>query len=110
MTPLLEVAGLTVTLHGRGGAIRPVQGVDLSLAPGETLGLVGESGCGKSLTALALMDLLPPAMSRDASVLRLAGEDLLRAGPGRLESLRGDRMAMVFQDATTALKPGADRR
>ena len=104
MAPLLEVTGLTVTLHGA-APVRPVQDIDLTMQSGETLCLVGESGCGKSLTALALMGLLPPSMSRQASGLRLAGEDLLAASPGRLEALRGNRMAMIFQDATTALNP-----
>ena len=102
--PLLEVKDLTVTLHGA-TAVRPVQGIDLQLQPGETLCLVGESGCGKSLTALALMGLLPPSMTRQATTMRLEGEDLLTASPARLEALRGDRIAMIFQDATTALNP-----
>ena len=102
---LLDVRDLAVTLHGCGRALRPVQGIDLHLALGETLCLVGESGCGKSLTALALMGLLPPTMSRQAATLQLAGEDLLAASPARWEALRGDRMAMIFQDANTALNP-----
>ncbi len=102
--PLLEVQGLSVTLSGA-RPVRPVQSIDLSLAAGETLCLVGESGCGKSLTALALMGLLPPGMTRQAATLRLAGEDLLAASPARQEALRGARIAMVFQDATTALNP-----
>ena len=102
--PLLEVRDLTVTLHDA-TPVRPVQGIDLQLHPGETLCLVGESGCGKSLTALALMGLLPPSMTRQANTMRLAGEDLLTASPSRLEALRGDRIAMIFQDATTALNP-----
>ncbi len=102
---LLEVRGLGVTLHRRGSTVRPVQGIDLHLAAGETLCLVGESGCGKSLTALALMGLLPPGMSRQASVMQLAGEDLLAASPARWQALRGDRVAMIFQDVTTALNP-----
>ena len=102
--PLLEVGGLSVTLH-RPAPVRPVQDLDLIMQAGETVCLVGESGCGKSLTALALMGLLPPSMTRHASTLRLAGEDLLTAAPGRLEALRGDRIAMIFQDASTALNP-----
>ncbi len=102
--PLLEVSGLSVTLHGS-NPVRPVQHMDLTMHAGETMCLVGESGCGKSLTALALMGLLPPSMTRQATTLRLAGENLLQATPGRLQALRGDRMAMIFQDATTALNP-----
>ncbi len=102
--PLLEVAGLSVELPGP-PAVRPVQSVDLVVHAGETLCVVGESGCGKSLTALALTGLLPAGMRRQATALRFAGEDLLGASPARLNDLLGDRMAMIFQDPMTALNP-----
>jgi peptide/nickel transport system ATP-binding protein len=101
---LLEVAGLAVELPGP-PPIRPVQEVDLYLDVGETLCIVGESGCGKSLTSLALMGLLPQSMRRHARLLRFLGEDLLAADAGRLSDLRGDRLAMIFQDPMTALNP-----
>jgi peptide/nickel transport system ATP-binding protein len=101
---LLEVAGLSVELAGT-PKVRPVQDVSFHLFPGETLCIVGESGCGKSLTALALMGLLPRGMTRHAGRLRLLGEDLLAASEPRLSELRGDRMAMIFQDPMTALNP-----
>ncbi|MCC6468311.1 MAG: ABC transporter ATP-binding protein [Alphaproteobacteria bacterium] len=87
------------------GALHAVRGVDLALAPGETLGLVGETGCGKSLSALALMDLLPRRVRRSARRMVLDGEDLAAASPRRMEDLRGDRMAMIFQEPMTSLNP-----
>ena len=104
MTALLVVENLAVTLHGR-APVGPGGGLGQAEDAGGPRWVVGESGCGKSLTALALMGLLPHAMTRQASTMRLAGEDLLAAGPARWEALRGNRMAMIFQDATTALNP-----
>ena len=104
-TPLLAVEGLDIAI-GRGSrTVRPVQQVSLQVAAGETLCVVGESGCGKSLTSLAIMDLLPPGARRETRRLSLLGEDLLAARPRRLQDLRGDRMAMIFQDPMSALNP-----
>ncbi len=101
---LLEVRDLTVRLPGEGGPLDAVRGVGFSLERGETLGLVGESGCGKSLTALALMGLLPEGGSASGSV-RFAGRELLGLDERALCALRGDRIAMVFQEPMTALNP-----
>jgi len=102
--PLLEVEGLTVRFAGAPAAV--VEDLSLSLAPGETLCIVGESGCGKSVTALALMGLLPRGLARvEAGAARLMGEDLLGMAPERLQDLRGDRMAMIFQEPMTSLNP-----
>jgi peptide/nickel transport system ATP-binding protein len=102
---LLDVQGLEVDIPVAGGTLHAVRGVSLSARRGETLCIVGESGCGKSLTSLALMGLLPASAKRRAERLSLAGEDLMSASPRRLRALRGDRMAMVFQDPMTCLNP-----
>src|ERR1051325_5345882 len=102
---LLEVDGLTVDISTPRGVLHAVRDVSFSIERGETLCLVGESGCGKSMTAFALMALLPPPARRSARRFRFEDEDLARASAGRLGQLRGDRMAMVFQEPMTALHP-----
>jgi len=87
------------------GTLHAVRSVDLSLAPGETLCLVGESGCGKSLTALALMGLLPSSARRSARRMEFSGKNLLTIGARGMADLRGDRLAMVFQEPMTSLNP-----
>ena len=99
---LLEVEDLTIRFHPGGPVV--VDGLSISLTQGETLSLVGESGCGKSLTALAIMGLLPPG-ARTTGRVRLEGEDLLAAGERRLADLRGNRLAMIFQEPMTSLNP-----
>ena len=103
--PTLLVEDLSVTLATAHGPLQAVRGINLSVSRGETLCIVGESGSGKSMTALALMDLLPAAASRRVRRLSLLGEELRNAPEARLEALRGDRMAMIFQDPTTSLNP-----
>jgi peptide/nickel transport system ATP-binding protein len=103
-SPLLEVSDLRVTLptsHGRAEALR---GVSFALAAGATLGLIGESGCGKSITALALMGLLPDGAGVTGSI-RFEGRELTALDEGAMCALRGDRIAMVFQEPMTALNP-----
>src|ERR1700690_2969276 len=96
--PLIEISGLRVTFHGdRGRVTRAVDQVELSLAPGMALGIVGESGCGKSVTALALMGLLPANAEIHGSVL-FNGRDLLSIPDQEMRDLRGDRLTMVFQE------------
>jgi peptide/nickel transport system ATP-binding protein len=97
---LLEITGLTV----RVGTQSVVDGVDLELAAGERLALIGESGSGKSLTALAVLGLLPEAATATGSI-RLDGGELLGRTDRELSRLRGDRMAMVFQEPMSALNP-----
>jgi peptide/nickel transport system ATP-binding protein len=99
VTPLLEVRGLRV----EAGPLSLVRDVDLDLARGETLCIAGESGSGKSLTALALMDLLGPGLRRRAEAARFDGIDLLSTRA--TSRLRGSRMAMIFQEPMTALNP-----
>ena len=101
---LLSVQDLRVRLRGPQGPVEAVRGVDLELAAGETLGLIGESGCGKSLTAMALMGLLPEGAATTGRVL-FQGRDLLAARERELAALRGRRIAMVFQEPMTALNP-----
>ncbi|MGO8917975.1 MAG: ABC transporter ATP-binding protein [Stellaceae bacterium] len=105
MSALLEVERLDVRIPLGAGVLHPVRNVSLSVAPGEMLCLVGESGCGKSLTSLALMDLLPQRARRSAGRLVFDGIDLMRLGERRMADLRGDRMAMIFQEPMTSLNP-----
>ena len=105
MAVLLEVEGLTVDIATARGTLHAVRDVSFSLQSGETLCLVGESGCGKSMTALALMGLLPRAVKRSARRMLFEGNDLAALPERRLAELRGGRMAMVFQEPMTALNP-----
>lgn len=101
---MLHVDQLRITLPTRRGLATAVRGVGFSLARGETLGLIGESGCGKSLTALAIMGLLPEGAQVTGSI-RFAGQELLGLPDAPMGRLRGNRMAMVFQEPMTALNP-----
>jgi peptide/nickel transport system ATP-binding protein len=103
--PVLDVRGLSVDIATPRGPLRAVRDVSFQVKRGETLCIVGESGCGKSITSLALMSLLPSAAKRRATTLSLLGEDLLKATPRRVNALRGNRMAMIFQEPMTALNP-----
>lgn len=103
--PLLEVDALTVDIATPQGTLHAVRGVSFTIARGKTLCLVGESGCGKSMTALALMGLLPRVAKRNAVKLIFESENLLVASEARLADMRGGRMTMVFQEPTTALNP-----
>jgi len=101
---LLEVDRLRVTLQTSRGAADALRGVSFALDRGQTLGLIGESGCGKSITALALMGLLPDG-ARVAGSIRFDGQELTTLDESRLCQLRGDRIGMVFQEPMTALNP-----
>jgi peptide/nickel transport system ATP-binding protein len=102
---LLEVRDLVVEFPGDGEHLAAVDGVDLRLAEGEILGLVGESGCGKSLTALALLGLVPSAARIRSGVVRLEGEDLLQLEESERRRLRGAGLAYVPQEPGPALNP-----
>ncbi len=102
--PLLAVADLTVTFRIDGAPRRPVEGIGYQLHAGRTLGVVGESGCGKSLTALALLGLIPAPGQVTGSV-RFAGTELIGQSDAAWRELRGNRVAMVFQEPMTALNP-----
>jgi peptide/nickel transport system ATP-binding protein len=103
-TPLLTIADLAVSVPGPVGAWTAVAGIDFTLARGETLGLIGESGSGKTLTGLALLGLLPSGASATARRLTFDGHDLLR-GEAVLAPLRGRRLGMIVQDPVGAFNP-----
>ena len=106
MAALLDVQDLRVRFETHEGTVQAVRGVDLSLEPGETLGIVGESGSGKSVTSLAVMGLVPnPPGVVEAARIGFDGQDLLAATPRDLRRLRGGRLAMIFQDPMTSLNP-----
>jgi len=103
-SPLLDVSDLRVVLQTAHGPAEALRGVSLKLEHGGTLGLIGESGCGKSMTALALMGLLPEGATVSGSI-RFEGRELTALSEDELCGLRGDRIAMVFQEPMTALNP-----
>src|SRR6202034_512012 len=97
-----EVANLHVTF---GGSVAAVRGISLTVNRGETHCLVGESGCGKSVTALAVMGLLARSAQRSADVLRFQDFDLTRLSERGMARLRGNKLAMIFQEPMTCLNP-----
>ncbi len=101
---LLDVEDLTVTFATDRGPLPAVAGLSYQLAAGKTLGVVGESGCGKSMTALALMGLVPPG-GKMAGAIRFQGQDLSALSEPQLRTIRGNRIAMIFQEPMTALNP-----
>ena len=104
--PLLEIRGLTVAFEGHGGRLlRAVDGVSLAIWRGGTLGLVGESGSGKSVTALAVMRLLAKESARVGGDVLLEGRSLLALPDADMRRLRGNRLAMIFQEPMTSLNP-----
>lgn len=106
MEPLLEVSGLKTEFLTPDGVVRAVDGVDFTLHRRETLGIVGESGCGKSVTSLSVMRLLAKDTSRIAGgKILFEGRDLLTLPEKEVQSLRGNRIAMIFQEPMTSLNP-----
>jgi peptide/nickel transport system ATP-binding protein len=104
--PLLTVEGLQTSFFTRRGTVKAVDGVDFSLWPGETLAIVGESGCGKSVTALSLMRLVPDPPGRIVGgKVTLAGTDLLALDEEAMRGVRGKDVAMIFQEPMTSLNP-----
>jgi peptide/nickel transport system ATP-binding protein len=103
--PLLAVDGLRTHFATAGGVIRAVDGVSFTIERGEVLGLVGESGCGKSVTSLSIMRLVPPPGSIVGGRIRLEGDDLLDKDAEAMRRVRGARIAMVFQEPMTSLNP-----
>ncbi|MBM3628804.1 MAG: ABC transporter ATP-binding protein [Alphaproteobacteria bacterium] len=104
--PLLELDGVRTWFYTREGVVRAVDGVSFSIAPGETLAVVGESGCGKSVTAQSILRLLPspPARVVEGSI-RFEGQDLLALDDSAMRDIRGNRIAMIFQEPMTSLNP-----
>ena len=106
MTALLEVRGLRTRFRTERGEFPAVDGVSFSIGAGRTLGIVGESGCGKSVTALSIMGLIPRPPGRIAAgEILFEGVDLLKLPPRELNDLRGDRLAMIFQEPMSSLNP-----
>ena len=103
--PLLAAAGLRTELAGSTGTVRALDGVDLEIQPGETFAIVGESGCGKSMTALTLLRLLPDSGRIVAGSVRLGDTELLELPEVRMRDVRGARMAIIFQEPATSLNP-----
>jgi peptide/nickel transport system ATP-binding protein len=104
--PLIEIERLRVLFHGDDGRVtHAVDSVDLAVAHGATLGLVGESGCGKSVTSLAIMGLLSKPSAEVSGAIRFDGFDLLKTSDQNLRDLRGNRLAMIFQEPMTSLNP-----
>jgi peptide/nickel transport system ATP-binding protein len=105
MNALLEVKHLNVDLDLPAGTLHAVRDVSFSVQKGKTLSLVGESGCGKSMTALAIMGLLPPSGRCHAEKIEFEGHDLLKLNEKKMSTFRGARMAMIFQEPMTSLDP-----
>src|SRR3954466_5477456 len=104
--PLLSIENLHTFFYTEGGVARAVDGVSLHIGAGETVGLVGESGCGKSVTAMSILRLIrPPGRIEAGSKLMFEGRDLMTLGDKELRAIRGARIAMVFQEPMTALNP-----
>jgi peptide/nickel transport system ATP-binding protein len=102
---LLRATKLRTVLDGTGGAVRAVDGVDLEIRRGETFAIVGESGCGKTMTALSLMRLLPETGRIVSGTVELSGQDVLALPEAAMRTVRGRRMAMIFQEPATSLNP-----
>jgi peptide/nickel transport system ATP-binding protein len=106
VTAILEVRDLHTQFNTLDGVVRAVDGVSFALARGETLGIVGESGCGKSVTALSILRLIPTETGRIASgSIRFEGEELTALGEEAMKRLRGHRISMIFQEPMTSLNP-----
>jgi peptide/nickel transport system ATP-binding protein len=104
--PLLDVRNLAVEVPvGRSGTVPILKGVSFQIMPGEAFGLVGESGSGKSVTSLAIMGLLKKPLRASAGEILFQGKDLLQLGKRDMRKLRGNRVAMIFQEPMTALNP-----
>jgi oligopeptide/dipeptide ABC transporter ATP-binding protein len=102
---LLEVDDLRTYFTTRSGDVHAVDGVSFAVEKGKTLGIVGESGCGKSVTALSIMGLLVPAARIETGEIRFEGRDLTKLSERELEDVRGRQIAMIFQDPMTSLNP-----
>ncbi|MEX2178620.1 MAG: ABC transporter ATP-binding protein [Gemmatimonadaceae bacterium] len=104
--PLLSIENLRTSFHTDAGVARAVDGVSFSIGAGETVGLVGESGCGKSVTALSILRLImPPGRIDPDSRMLFEGRDLMKLSDGEMRKIRGNRIAMIFQEPMTALNP-----
>jgi peptide/nickel transport system ATP-binding protein len=105
VAPLLSIASLRTTFRTANGEIAAVDGVDVSVARGRTLGIVGESGCGKSVLSLSVMRLVPSPGRIAAGSIMFDGRNLLNLSPSEMRAIRGNRIAMIFQEPMTSLNP-----
>src|SRR5271156_2205974 len=105
MEPVLEIEDLSTHIQLTRSVVQAVGNVSLRVDAGETLGIVGESGCGKSMTGLSVMGLLPPGGSVVGGSIRLSGRELVGLRDEELRKLRGNEIAMIFQDPLTSLDP-----
>lgn len=105
MSPLLSVENLETTFFTKAGPLKAIDGVSYAIDKGETLGIVGESGCGKSVTSFSIMGLLSPPGEVTGGTVNFDGQNLLKLNEEGLRRLRGNRMAMIFQEPMTALNP-----
>ncbi len=106
MPPLLEISNLSIAFDTEGGRIVPVAGVSMTVHAGQTLALVGESGCGKSITAMSILRLLPTPPTRYPSgQILFEDADMLKANEGHMQHVRGGKIAMIFQEPMTSLNP-----
>jgi peptide/nickel transport system ATP-binding protein len=105
VAPLLEVSDLRTQIKLREGVVHAVDGVSFQLDPGETLGIVGESGCGKTMTALSIMNLLPTGGHIAGGSIKLNGQDLTGLSDDQMRNIRGNEIGMIFQDPLTSLNP-----
>jgi peptide/nickel transport system ATP-binding protein len=103
--PVLDIRGLTTAFSTRNGEVLPVDGVSLTVARGKTLGIVGESGSGKSMLSLSIMGLIPPSGRIAGGEVMLEGTDLTRLSRSAMREVRGNRIAMIFQEPMTSLNP-----
>ena len=103
--PLLEVKDLKTYFYTEDGVVKAVDGVDFFVYPGEVMGLVGESGCGKSVTSLSIMRLISPPGKIIAGEILFEGKDLVQASEEEMTQVRGNRISMIFQQPQTALNP-----
>ncbi len=105
MAQLLEIEDLKVDFASPDGLVRAVGGISYGVAEGETVAVVGESGCGKSVSALAILGLVPSPPGRIAGSIRFAGRDLLTLSEDEIRAVRGRQIAMIFQEPMTSLNP-----
>lgn len=103
--PLLDVRDLKVQFLTEDGAVRAVDGISFHIHPGEILGMVGESGCGKSVTALTLLRLLPPSGKIVSGEINFCGKNLIQASEPEMQQVRGNQISMIFQEPMTSLNP-----
>ena len=105
MAPLLDISDLRTEIRLRQGVVHAVDGVSVEVQPGETVGIVGESGCGKTMTALSIMKLLPTGGSIVGGSIKLNGRELTTLSDDDMRKIRGNEIGMIFQDPSTSLNP-----